>query len=169
MIACFRSWDEWTIYPSDFLMRLQNVFLGLQAMEDALRKDDPPDIPDVRVRKSDKISHCVDHCLKAHLFLKTFLVGPHNSLLLKTGKKFLLYKEYLPYFSEFPRKGFVVVVGFVLFFVLFLFLFFCFLFCFVFYFVFFPFNSTPVTYKCWISNHLIVVSRSDTISVSQFV
>ncbi|XP_064456681.1 U2 snRNP-associated SURP motif-containing protein-like isoform X2 [Ornithodoros turicata] len=29
VMSCFRAWEDWAIYPSDFLIRLQNVFLGL--------------------------------------------------------------------------------------------------------------------------------------------
>jgi hypothetical protein len=25
----FRAWESWAIYPSDFLIKLQNIFLGL--------------------------------------------------------------------------------------------------------------------------------------------
>jgi U2-associated protein SR140 len=25
----FRAWEDWTVYPRDFLKRLQNIFLGL--------------------------------------------------------------------------------------------------------------------------------------------
>ena len=28
-MLCFRAWEEWAIYPNDFLIQLQNVFLGL--------------------------------------------------------------------------------------------------------------------------------------------
>lgn len=29
VMALFRAWEDWTIYPRDFLIRLQNTFLGL--------------------------------------------------------------------------------------------------------------------------------------------
>ncbi|KAL5968583.1 U2 snRNP-associated SURP motif-containing protein [Taenia solium] len=29
VMLCFRAWEEWAIYPNDFLIQLQNVFLGL--------------------------------------------------------------------------------------------------------------------------------------------
>lgn len=29
VLACCRVWDEWGVYPSEFLIRLQNIFLGL--------------------------------------------------------------------------------------------------------------------------------------------
>ena len=28
-MSSFRAWESWAIYPSDFLIKLQNVFLGL--------------------------------------------------------------------------------------------------------------------------------------------
>ncbi|XP_023226144.1 U2 snRNP-associated SURP motif-containing protein-like [Centruroides sculpturatus] len=29
VMNCFRAWEDWAIYPSDFLIKLQNIFLGL--------------------------------------------------------------------------------------------------------------------------------------------
>lgn len=29
VMSCFRAWEEWAVYPNDFLVRLQNLFLGL--------------------------------------------------------------------------------------------------------------------------------------------
>lgn len=29
VLACFRAWEDWAIYPQDFLIKLQNIFLGL--------------------------------------------------------------------------------------------------------------------------------------------
>ncbi|XP_068603913.1 U2 snRNP-associated SURP motif-containing protein isoform X1 [Brachionichthys hirsutus] len=29
VMACFRAWEEWTVYPDPFLIKLQNIFLGL--------------------------------------------------------------------------------------------------------------------------------------------
>uniref|UniRef100_A0A5K3F9S0 U2 snRNP-associated SURP motif-containing protein n=1 Tax=Mesocestoides corti TaxID=53468 RepID=A0A5K3F9S0_MESCO len=29
VMLCFRAWEDWAIYPNDFLIQLQNVFLGL--------------------------------------------------------------------------------------------------------------------------------------------
>lgn len=28
VMACFRSWEDWAVYPNEFLVRLQNIFLG---------------------------------------------------------------------------------------------------------------------------------------------
>lgn len=43
---CFRAWEEWAIYPNDFLIRLQNIFLGLTKQLD-LVPSSPEEIPDV--------------------------------------------------------------------------------------------------------------------------
>ncbi|XP_064615652.1 U2 snRNP-associated SURP motif-containing protein-like isoform X2 [Liolophura sinensis] len=29
VMGCFRAWEDWAVYPNDFLITLQNVFLGL--------------------------------------------------------------------------------------------------------------------------------------------
>ncbi len=29
VMLCFRAWEEWNVYPAEFLIHLQNVFLGL--------------------------------------------------------------------------------------------------------------------------------------------
>jgi U2-associated protein SR140 len=29
VMMCFRAWEDWTIYPQEFLIQLQNIFLGL--------------------------------------------------------------------------------------------------------------------------------------------
>ncbi|XP_055935383.1 U2 snRNP-associated SURP motif-containing protein-like [Argiope bruennichi] len=29
VVSCFRAWEDWAIYPSEFLIKLQNLFLGL--------------------------------------------------------------------------------------------------------------------------------------------
>ncbi|XP_041483275.1 U2 snRNP-associated SURP motif-containing protein-like isoform X2 [Lytechinus variegatus] len=43
VMACFRSWNDWAVYPNDFLVRLQNIFLGFldhdSAKEDIQIKD----------------------------------------------------------------------------------------------------------------------------------
>ena len=25
---CFRAWEDWALYPQDFLIKMQNIFLG---------------------------------------------------------------------------------------------------------------------------------------------
>ena len=29
VMHCFRAWEDWAIYPQEFLIQLQNIFLGL--------------------------------------------------------------------------------------------------------------------------------------------
>lgn len=29
VMQCFRAWEDWAIYTNDYLIRLQNIFLGL--------------------------------------------------------------------------------------------------------------------------------------------
>ena len=31
VMLCFRAWEDWAIYSQDFLIQLQNIFLGLTA------------------------------------------------------------------------------------------------------------------------------------------
>merc|ERR1719309_1919321 len=33
VMACFRAWEDWALYPMDYLIKLQNVFLGLVASD----------------------------------------------------------------------------------------------------------------------------------------
>jgi len=33
-MACFRAWEDWAIYSSEYLINLQNLFLGLVATAD---------------------------------------------------------------------------------------------------------------------------------------
>ena len=33
-MACFRAWEDWAIYSSEYLINLQNLFLGLVATKD---------------------------------------------------------------------------------------------------------------------------------------
>ena len=28
-MLCFRAWEDWAVYPNDYLINLQNIFLGL--------------------------------------------------------------------------------------------------------------------------------------------
>lgn len=29
VMGCFKAWDEWGVYSNEYLIRLQNIFLGL--------------------------------------------------------------------------------------------------------------------------------------------
>lgn len=33
-MGCFRAWEDWTVYPDPFLIKLQNIFLGLVDLEE---------------------------------------------------------------------------------------------------------------------------------------
>ncbi|XP_016395195.1 U2 snRNP-associated SURP motif-containing protein-like isoform X4 [Sinocyclocheilus rhinocerous] len=33
VMSCFRAWEDWTVYPDPFLIKLQNIFLGLVSLE----------------------------------------------------------------------------------------------------------------------------------------
>uniref|UniRef100_A0A4W3HL09 Zgc:163098 n=1 Tax=Callorhinchus milii TaxID=7868 RepID=A0A4W3HL09_CALMI len=39
VMACFRAWEDWAIYPEPFLIRLQNIFLGLMKLDDDVLDD----------------------------------------------------------------------------------------------------------------------------------
>uniref|UniRef100_A0A8C2Z8V4 U2 snRNP-associated SURP motif-containing protein n=1 Tax=Cyclopterus lumpus TaxID=8103 RepID=A0A8C2Z8V4_CYCLU len=41
VMSCFRAWEDWAVYPDPFLIKLQNIFLGLVNL--AAEKE-PPDI-----------------------------------------------------------------------------------------------------------------------------
>ncbi|XP_067852916.1 U2 snRNP-associated SURP motif-containing protein-like isoform X4 [Heptranchias perlo] len=34
VMTCFRAWEDWAVYPEPFLIRLQNIFLGLMKLDD---------------------------------------------------------------------------------------------------------------------------------------
>lgn len=34
IMKIFRTWEEWAVYSRDFLLKLQNTFLGIQIQED---------------------------------------------------------------------------------------------------------------------------------------
>ncbi|CAG5128807.1 unnamed protein product, partial [Candidula unifasciata] len=47
VMNCFRAWEDWAVYPNDFLINLQNIFLGLvlpvkQPEESPEHKEDKP-------------------------------------------------------------------------------------------------------------------------------
>ncbi len=35
VLNCFRAWEDWALYPQDFLIKLQNIFLGLVSNPEA--------------------------------------------------------------------------------------------------------------------------------------
>ncbi|XP_075426207.1 U2 snRNP-associated SURP motif-containing protein isoform X3 [Ascaphus truei] len=42
VMTCFRAWEDWTIYPEPYLIKLQNIFLGLVNIEEK----EPEEVPD---------------------------------------------------------------------------------------------------------------------------
>ncbi|XP_076454381.1 U2 snRNP-associated SURP motif-containing protein-like [Babylonia areolata] len=43
VMACFRAWEDWAIYPLDFLINLQNIFLGLVPSKQAAKEAESPE------------------------------------------------------------------------------------------------------------------------------
>ncbi|KAJ1111316.1 hypothetical protein NDU88_008652 [Pleurodeles waltl] len=43
VMACFRAWEDWAIYPEPYLIKLQNVFLGLVNVIDGKEPEELPD------------------------------------------------------------------------------------------------------------------------------
>ncbi|XP_033884714.2 U2 snRNP-associated SURP motif-containing protein-like isoform X2 [Acipenser ruthenus] len=43
VMSCFRAWEDWTVYPEPFLIKLQNIFLGLVNL--AVEKEASPPPP----------------------------------------------------------------------------------------------------------------------------
>lgn len=39
VVNCFRAWEDWALYPSQYLIRLQNIFLGLDIPTSAEEKN----------------------------------------------------------------------------------------------------------------------------------
>lgn len=33
VMSCFRAWEDWAVYPDPFLIKLQNIFLGLVSLD----------------------------------------------------------------------------------------------------------------------------------------
>ncbi|KAL3847445.1 hypothetical protein ACJMK2_018351 [Sinanodonta woodiana] len=47
VMGCFRAWEDWTVYPNDYLINLQNIFLGLVPSMILLRQDSEKDEEDL--------------------------------------------------------------------------------------------------------------------------
>ncbi|KFO21856.1 U2 snRNP-associated SURP motif-containing protein [Fukomys damarensis] len=43
VMTCFRAWEDWAIYPEPFLIKLQNIFLGLVNIIEEKETEDVPD------------------------------------------------------------------------------------------------------------------------------
>ncbi len=42
VMACFRAWEDAAIYPTEFLIKLQNVFLGLFIVDKDVKEPSVP-------------------------------------------------------------------------------------------------------------------------------
>ncbi|XP_030629192.1 U2 snRNP-associated SURP motif-containing protein isoform X2 [Chanos chanos] len=47
VMSCFRAWEDWAVYPDPFLIKLQNIFLGL------VRLDSDKEVPEVEVEPTE--------------------------------------------------------------------------------------------------------------------
>uniref|UniRef100_A0AAV2LA57 U2 snRNP-associated SURP motif-containing protein n=1 Tax=Knipowitschia caucasica TaxID=637954 RepID=A0AAV2LA57_KNICA len=45
VMACFRAWEDWAVYPDPFLIKLQNIFLGLVNLSS--EKETPVLLPEI--------------------------------------------------------------------------------------------------------------------------
>ena len=41
VMQCFRAWEDWALYPQDFLIKMQNIFLGFVSTIE--KAEDPND------------------------------------------------------------------------------------------------------------------------------
>ncbi|GFY61214.1 hypothetical protein TNIN_149781 [Trichonephila inaurata madagascariensis] len=61
VVSCFRAWEDWAIYPSEFLIKLQNLFLGLVPLSREANDDSNSSqitqvpIPDTELPSTDDI------------------------------------------------------------------------------------------------------------------
>ncbi|XP_045077477.1 U2 snRNP-associated SURP motif-containing protein-like [Coregonus clupeaformis] len=58
-MSCFRAWEDWAVYPDPFLIKLQNIFLGLVNLSTEKEVPTPNTVEDVlssRSRSSHKDS-----------------------------------------------------------------------------------------------------------------
>ncbi|XP_076831883.1 U2 snRNP-associated SURP motif-containing protein isoform X2 [Brachyhypopomus gauderio] len=46
VMSCFRAWEEWAVYPDPFLIKLQNIFLGLVALDPDKEVPEEPEQPE---------------------------------------------------------------------------------------------------------------------------
>nr|CAH0099607.1 unnamed protein product [Daphnia galeata] len=47
IMLCFRAWEEWNVYPAEFLIHLQNVFLGLVSADQDISQRSSGNVEDV--------------------------------------------------------------------------------------------------------------------------
>ncbi|XP_005163458.1 U2 snRNP-associated SURP motif-containing protein isoform X1 [Danio rerio] len=47
VMSCFRAWEEWAVYPDPFLIKLQNIFLGLVSLDPEKEPEElVPELPE---------------------------------------------------------------------------------------------------------------------------
>ncbi|XP_016150549.1 U2 snRNP-associated SURP motif-containing protein-like isoform X4 [Sinocyclocheilus grahami] len=51
VMSCFRAWEDWAVYPDPFLIKLQNIFLGLVSLDS--EKDTADLLPEQPERSED--------------------------------------------------------------------------------------------------------------------
>ncbi len=58
VMSCFRAWEDWALYPQDFLIKLQNIFLGLVRTEgdneDASQQKEEEDVDGKSMSEDDE-------------------------------------------------------------------------------------------------------------------
>uniref|UniRef100_A0A8C2KXN0 U2 snRNP-associated SURP motif-containing protein-like n=1 Tax=Cyprinus carpio TaxID=7962 RepID=A0A8C2KXN0_CYPCA len=52
VMSCFRAWEDWAVYPDPFLIKLQNIFLGLVSLDS---EKEPADLLPEQPEKSEDI------------------------------------------------------------------------------------------------------------------
>lgn len=56
-MSCFRAWEDWAVYPDPFLIKLQNIFLGLVNLS-AEKEAPAAAAAAAAVEVSDHLVHC---------------------------------------------------------------------------------------------------------------
>ena len=57
VVNCFKAWEDWALYPQDFLIKLQNIFMGFVGkIEDSkMESEEEPYWKRLRKRKREKV------------------------------------------------------------------------------------------------------------------
>lgn len=58
-MSCFRAWEDWAVYPDPYLIKLQNIFLGLVNL--SLEKEAPILLPEVNDNYNSVVSSRVGY------------------------------------------------------------------------------------------------------------
>ena len=46
-MSCFRAWEDWALYPPKLLVKFQNIFLGLEAVDEPEEELDGKPLADI--------------------------------------------------------------------------------------------------------------------------